>query len=230
MTDRDDTATQLRRVLDQWAVPPPELVGKRPVNVDRDGPVRRCDVCGGTHRRAAAHLDYLGHAVTTRILCEVDPLWSWEPVAFSEAGEPLITRRDSTLRMWIRLTLHGVSRLGVGTCDAGKADAEKELIGDAIRNAAMRFGVGLSLWAKEDWASTDSDAGRDGAHQDDGADTVVMEARRLLHELDADTAAQVKAEFLDEFGCRLADLPVERHAEALAWIAARVKHLTAPMD
>ena len=29
-------------------------------------------------------------------------------------------------------------------------ELEKQLISDAIRNAAMRFGVALDLWAKED--------------------------------------------------------------------------------
>src|SRR5690606_32615245 len=38
----------------------------------------------------------------------------------------------------------GVTRIGVGD---GKS--AKECIGDAIRNAAMRFGVALDLWAKE---------------------------------------------------------------------------------
>jgi hypothetical protein len=46
--------------------------------------------------------------------------------------------------LWIRLTICGVTRIGVGD---GKS--LKECIGDAIRNAAMRFGMALDLWAKE---------------------------------------------------------------------------------
>ena len=46
--------------------------------------------------------------------------------------------------LWIKLTICGTTRLGVGD---GKS--LKECIGDAIRNAAMRFGVALDLWAKE---------------------------------------------------------------------------------
>ena len=38
-----------------------------------------------------------------------------------------------------------MERIGVGD---GKS--AKECIGDAIRNAAMRFGVALDLWAKDD--------------------------------------------------------------------------------
>jgi hypothetical protein len=52
------------------------------------------------------------------------------------------------IAMWIRLTVAGMSRLGVGTCPSGQFETEKVLIGDAIRNAAMRFGVALNLWIK----------------------------------------------------------------------------------
>jgi len=47
--------------------------------------------------------------------------------------------------LWIRLTIAGVTRPGFG---CGKN--AREAISDAIRNAAMRFGVALDLWAKED--------------------------------------------------------------------------------
>lgn len=51
--------------------------------------------------------------------------------------------------MWIRLTVCGVTRLGYGDAQ-GKTggDAMKERIGDALRNAAMRFGAALDLWHK----------------------------------------------------------------------------------
>lgn len=86
-------------------------------------------------------LDYVGHAATTDRLLQVDPEWSWEPMALDAQGLPLIVGGQ----LWIRLTVCGVTRIGVGD---GKSD--KERIGDAIRNAAMRFGVALDLWAKED--------------------------------------------------------------------------------
>jgi hypothetical protein len=47
--------------------------------------------------------------------------------------------------------MHGVSRVCVGTCSAQAFEPEKELVGDSIRNGAMRFGVALNLWAKGDW-------------------------------------------------------------------------------
>lgn len=88
------------------------------------------------------HLDYVGHADVTARLLDVDPLWSWEFQATDEHGLPLLDREGN---LWIRLTVCGVTRLGVGD---GKS--MKERIGDALRNAAMRFGVALELWAKGD--------------------------------------------------------------------------------
>jgi hypothetical protein len=53
--------------------------------------------------------------------------------------------------MWIKLTVCGMTRIGYGHSD-GKTggDAVKEVIGDALRNAAMRFGAALDLWHKGD--------------------------------------------------------------------------------
>lgn len=85
-------------------------------------------------------LDYVGHAAVTDRLLTVDPDWSWEPFAIGPDGLPAMQGQN----LWIRLTVCGVTRIGVGD---GKS--AKECIGDAIRNAAMRFGVALDLWAKE---------------------------------------------------------------------------------
>jgi hypothetical protein len=92
--------------------------------------------------KGGAMLDYVGHAAVTDRLLTIDPHWSWEPFAIGPDGLPAL---DAGRNLWIRLTICGVTRIGVGD---GKS--AKECIGDAIRNAAMRFGVALDLWAKED--------------------------------------------------------------------------------
>lgn len=101
---------------------PPEQIGKLP--------------------KGGVQLDYVGHADVTARLLDVDPEWSWEPMAVDPQGLPCLDRFGN---LWIRLTVLGVTRLGVGD---GKS--MKECIGDALRNAAMRFGVALDLWAKGD--------------------------------------------------------------------------------
>lgn len=106
----------------------------------------RCKICGGWHHPDVVHLDYVGHAALTDRLLDCDPNWSWEPVSFDANGSPFLDKNGG---LWIRLTVCGVSRLGYGHPD-GKSggDAIKEAIGDAMRNAAMRFGAALDLWHK----------------------------------------------------------------------------------
>jgi hypothetical protein len=108
----------------------------------------RCNDCGGWHHPKVVHLDYVGHAALTDRLLDVDPKWSWRPMATDEAGLPLL---DKDNLLWIELTILGVTRIGAG--DAGNktgGDAAKERIGDALRNAGMRFGAALDLWHKGD--------------------------------------------------------------------------------
>jgi hypothetical protein len=94
-----------------------------------------------------AKLDYVSHAWVTDRLLKVDPTWSWEPVAFDDQGLPLF---DENGGLWIRLTVLGVTRYGYGEPQGrDRFDSKKGAIGNALRNAAMRFGVALDLWAKE---------------------------------------------------------------------------------
>lgn len=111
----------------------------------------KCDTCGGWHHRNAVHLDYVGHAALTDRLLDADPTWTWEPVAFGPDGLPAFDKGGG---LWIRLTVCGMSRLGYGHAAAkpnqDPGAREKEVIGDALRNAAMRFGAALDLWHKGD--------------------------------------------------------------------------------
>ena len=136
-----EQATALRRPF------PPESIGKLP--------------------KGGAMLDYVGHAAVTDRLLTVDPEWSWEPFALGPDGLPAVDRHGN---LWIRLTVCGVTRVGVGD---GKS--AKECIGDAIRNAAMRFGVALDLWAKEDLVEFAQAA---QSHQADPVKAARHEARR----------------------------------------------------
>jgi len=124
----------------------------------------RCEVCGGWHHPKVVHLDYVGHAALTNRLLDCDLEWNWEPVSENEDGTPRINGDGG---MWIRLTVCGVTRLGYGNADGKRGgDAIKEIIGDALRNAAMRFGAALDLWHKGDLHADDvADAAGDDATQ-----------------------------------------------------------------
>jgi len=117
----------------------------------------RCKLCGSWHHPEVVHLDYVGHAALTDRLLDCDPAWSWEPVAFRD-GLPAF---DASGGLWIRLTVDGVTRLGYGHAAAkpgvDPGAREKEVIGDALRNAAMRFGAALDLWHKGDLHLPDGD-------------------------------------------------------------------------
>jgi hypothetical protein len=127
---------ELRNILKDYAKPDPSIVQQLPK--------------GGTK------LDFVGHADITRILIEIDPYWSWEPCGWAQ-GRPAIHVENGTATMWGWLTVHGKELLGVGSVKADKGDYEKELIGDFLRNASMRFGISLNLWTKNQWADLDNE-------------------------------------------------------------------------
>ncbi|MEW2301938.1 hypothetical protein AB0958_18525, partial [Streptomyces sp. NPDC006655] len=139
---------------------PPEAIAKRPTiscsgcknhrdKVCSTHTKVTCKDCGQYVTTAHKHLDYVGHAEATDRLLSVDPTWDWEPMAKDDKGQPLI---DVDGGMWITLTVCGMTRKGYGDAVGKHAGvtATKEIIGDAIRNAGMRFGMALDLWAKTD--------------------------------------------------------------------------------
>ena len=129
---------KLRAVLDEYGVPDPKIVGKLP--------------------RGNIQLDYVGHAEITKILIEIDPLWDWRPLKIDDDGLPAYRVENGMAHMAGELTLLGHTRLAVGSAPHNKQDLLKELVSDFIRNAAMRFGVALSLWSKEEWSDSPAPA------------------------------------------------------------------------
>ena len=145
-----------REALKKLAVPFPESAISmlpKPTAAQTDAVKRdfkagiRCKICGAWHHPDVIHLPYVGHAALTARLLEVDPLWDWEAMAL-EGGLP---KYDENGGLWIYLKICGMTRKGYGHA-GGKVggDATKEIIGDALRNSAMRFGCALDLWFKGD--------------------------------------------------------------------------------
>ena len=177
MTVVDDIhASRLWDVLHKWGNPPAELVDTLP--------------------KGGVQLQFLGHAATTRALIESDPFWNWEPLAVGADGAPLIKQQGSRLVLWGRLTLHGVSRVCVGTCANTAFEPEKELVGDCLRNGAMRFGVALNLWAKGDWDLDPSPVGvveQPSASPSAAAPTPTPDLRPVIEAARRDMTAAQKA-------------------------------------
>lgn len=95
-------------------------------------------------------LEYVGHGAITARLLDVDPHWTWEPMGYGPDGSPAVDRdaQGHPIGLWIKLTVLGVTRPGYGDCESGQFSAMKVLVGDALRNAAMRFGLALDLWVR----------------------------------------------------------------------------------
>lgn len=167
---------------------PPEAVGKLP--------------------KAGTHLDYVGHAAVTDRLLQVDPEWTWEPMAYAADGGPLVRTEGTDSVLWIRLTIAGVTKPGVGIAPTKSLELSKQLVSDALRNAAMRFGVALDLWSKED------------LHASPPEPVISAEEAAMITATLNDEGPDARKAWLERFGCKPADLPSARLSEAMSWLAA----------
>lgn len=173
-------ASLLSQIPSNWANPPAELISKLPK--------------GGTQ------LDYMGHADVTLALIQIDPMFDYGWVT-KEDGSMLINKVGDlySLEGWV--TVHGHTRRGVGTCEARKNEYQKELIGDLLRNCAMRFGIATTLWSKaerHEW----------GVPQDPVAAKAFDMLRSATGALDADQRARLRSWWSASFG----DIPVSADA------------------
>ena len=150
-----------------------------------------CKICGGWHHPRIVHLDYVGHAALTDRLLDVDPEWNWEPMAVGQDGYPVI---DKDGGMWIKLTVCGVTRIGYGDAQ-GKTggNAMKERIGDALRNAAMRFGAALDLWHKGELHTEAPEEQKKPAPKDGIPESQVIDLITAIN--DAKTGRELKSAY-----------------------------------
>ena len=156
---------KLDEILGAYGVPDPKIVGKLP--------------------KGGQSLSFVGHADITKMLIEVDSEWTWEPVAFDVNGLPAYRVENGMAHMAGWLTVQGVRRLGIGSVMHNKPDLLKELVSDFIRNSAMRFGICLSLWTKQEW--------------DDHAPTVVTPAPKAVKAEPADDNTPLSQEQIEQF-------------------------------
>jgi len=183
--------------------------------------MEKCRECGQKHSTASLHLDYVGHAETTDRLLSVDPEWSWEPMVIGPSGPAV----DSLGGMWIRLTIGGTTRIGYGHAgDKKGGDAIKEVIGDAIRNAAMRFGVALDLWRKTDRVEQQADQAVDDPPPPAASKPTTLEPFSAVRSRLSEIAREKAIVLADEFyiwseGKAITDADVgtlQKFAESLA--------------
>jgi hypothetical protein len=119
---------------------PPEQIGKLPA-VYRDGKLKR------------PALDYVGHAAVTDRLNQEAPNWTY-------TIDHTFTH-DESVYLRGTMTIDGISRV-----EFGAGDDPKKAISDFIKRGAMRFGVALDLWSKEELLGSGgavAEMGKDGA-------------------------------------------------------------------
>lgn len=148
--------------------------------------------------RGGVQIAYVGHAAVTDRLLSVDPFWAIDFCAFDEKRNPAL---DADGQLHILLTVCGVTRAGVGD----GSPVWKILVGDALRNAAMRFGVALDLWTRDELESVviaNSPSWQTGSVEQDAAQGVT----------DATLAAL--REYMDAL-----EFDAERMRNAVAWAA-----------
>jgi hypothetical protein len=102
-------------------------------------------------------MDYISHGLITERLNDVDPEWSWRPIQ-------TYTYADASGRIHcegveVELTIGGVSRVEAGGPQRqdGFANEIKNAYSDALKRAAMRFGVALHMWESLVDAESDED-------------------------------------------------------------------------
>jgi len=183
---------------------------------------KNCNICGGWHHPQVIHLTYVGHAALTDRLLDADPLWTWEPLALKD-GLPAL---DETGGLWIRLTVCGHTRIGYGHAQSSEykeiGSREKEVIGDALRNAAMRFGAALDLWHKGDLhvdTGDDSDGGISPYEQWEIKASEVCEAATVLEDIIQwwpNHSAEIKKELKKQEAAKIYDMICVRKNELKA--------------
>lgn len=202
-------------------LPKPTKVQTEAVRADFKKGVR-CKICGTWHHPDVVHLDYVGHAALTDRLLDVDPSWTWDPIADpASLGLPVAPGG-----MWIKLTVDGVSRYGFGCAD-GKSggDAVKEIIGDALRNAAMRFGAALDLWHKGDLHLDDDHAPEAPAPRHDPATPALITDDQRGQLMTLANAKNIDARTICEVGeiPSIPQMPASKFKAAMAWLTKQPK-------
>ena len=107
--------------------------------------------------KAGRMLDFINHAVVTDRLNQVAPDATWTVDEQWEVTKHLLDKKTGEIRdvfeFWVRgtMTIGSVSRV-----EYGDGDDPKDAIGNFVKRAAMRFGVGIDLWIRNEAAKLDS--------------------------------------------------------------------------
>jgi hypothetical protein len=185
MTD-EERHEALRKLAEDWWEPPADLIDTLP--------------------KGGVELRYLSHIWVRKAFQDADPDWWWEPMGYDDRGQPVLERdsQGNPVGLWGWLYILGTKMPGYGSCEPGKRDAVKELIGDFLRNSGMRL-CGGSLWVKQ----TKKPRGKAPAKKSTPADRAIEHLREQVAEPEFDPLEQSEKAAGKEFYDRM----VEAHGK-----------------
>lgn len=183
----------------------PHQISQMCRSTKKDNPKGKCSKCGGWHGLPSVQLSYVGHAALTDRLLDADPAWTWEPLTIGQDGLPTLDKNGG---MWIKLTVCGVTRFGYGDAqNRTGGDGVKEMIGDALRNAAMRFGAALDLWHKGELHVEDEEPAKESAK------SIAQAEREKLPPEQQHKFADLHTEVMDEFNSKGAEAAYDMYEQ-----------------
>ena len=160
--DFSSTLQELRRNVD------PKLVKQREGWRDRNGNVQT--------------VDYVEWHTVADILDDVAPHWSHTVKNIEQIGD--------IMTVTVAITIDGVTREGIGTGNAHNEMGIKKAEHDALKRAAVKFGIARDLYKKE--SDVIERGGSLGSHDDDGFPTQPV-ARNLGELVTAKQLGMIRA-------------------------------------
>ncbi len=187
-------------------------------------------------------MDYVSHGSVTERLNQVDPDWSMDTRAtYTYAG------KDGRLHVEgveIALTVCGVTRVEAGGPQRqdGFANEIKNAYSDALKRAAMRFGVALTIWESSVEAQYDEDVNPDyeppapaprqtPQEPQNAAETTTIQERTIAEAWDMASEAQPYPAVVNHLRQLQADAsPDQWTAIKRALAAIKAKHYAQPEE
>ena len=115
---------------------------REPFAPEQIGKLRRKTKTGGH-----VELDYVGHAAVSDRLNQQEPGWSYGIERAVESADGLHVQ---AVVGWVEIGGKRLPEVGEPNNQSSYGQEFQSAIGNLIRRGAMRFGVGIDLWSKED--------------------------------------------------------------------------------
>lgn len=172
-------------------------------------------------------VDYVEWHVVADLLDRICPDWSHEVLSIKQIGDYVAITAS--------ITIQGVTRQGVGTGSAYEEKGIKKAEHDALKRAAVKFGIARELYRKEDELTPERNGNAMNGNQQQlprdpvaktMADLVTPKQLVAIRAIANSQGVNAEAECLELFKCR----PEELSRRAASVLIDRLKSKTAEED